>query len=62
MPKLIKFQNKGKNDTPSGACAPPEGTILLSEILILVSSISYLAVGKKVNKWFFDGNNFNFSK
>ena len=46
---------------PSGACAPPGGTIFLSGILILVSSISYLSMVKNV-KWFFDGKKFNFSK
>ena len=61
MPKSAKFQNNSKNDLPSGACAPPGGTIFLSEILILVSSISYLSMVKKA-KWFFDGNKFNFSK
>ena len=61
MPKSAKFQNDGKNDPPSGACAPPRGTIFLSEILILVSSLSYLSMVKKT-KLLFDGNKFNFSK
>ena len=60
-PKSPKFQNSGKNDLPSGACAPPGGTIFLSKILVLVSSISYLSMVKKA-KWFFDGKKFNFSK
>ena len=41
-PKSAKFQNNSKNNPPSGAQAPPGGTIFLSEILILVSSILYL--------------------
>ena len=59
MPKSAKFQNNAKNDSPSGACAPPEGTIFLSEILILVISISCLSMVKK-SKWFFDEKKFNF--
>ena len=55
MPKSAKFQNNGKNDSPSGACTPPGGTKFLSEILILVSSITYLSMVKKA-KWFYDGN------
>ena len=43
----------------SGAWAPPRGTIFLSEILILVSSISYLSMVKRA-KWFFDGKNLIF--
>ena len=54
MPKLVKFQNNNKNDSPSGACTPPGGTIFLFEILILASPNSYLSVVKKA-KWFFDG-------
>ena len=54
-PKSAKFQN---NDSPSEAWAPPEGTIVLCEILILVSFISYLSMVKKA-KWFFDGKTFN---
>ena len=61
MPKSAKFQNDSKNDPPSGTCAPPRGTIFLSKILILVSSISYLSMVKK-SKWFFDGKKINFSK
>ena len=61
MPKSAKFQNNSKNDLPSGACTPTGGTIFLSEILILVSSISYLSMVKKA-KSFFDGKKFNFSK
>ena len=61
MPKSAKFQNNGKNDPPSVVCAPPRGTIFLFEILILVSSVSYLSMVKKA-KWFFDGKKFNFSK
>ena len=57
-PKSAKFQNNGKNDSPSEAWAPPEGTIVLCEILILVSFISYLSMVKKA-KWFFDGKTFN---
>ena len=60
MPKSAKFQNDSKNDPPPGACTPPRGTIFLSEILILVSSMSYLSMFKKA-KWFFDGKKFNFS-
>ena len=54
MQKSATFQNNSKNDSPSGAWAPPRGTKFLSEILILVSSISYLSMVKKA-KWFFDG-------
>ena len=50
-----------KNDTPSGAQAPARGTIFLSEILMLVSSISYLSMGK-IAKWFFDRKTFRFFK
>ena len=53
IPKSSKFENSAKNDSPSGACSTPGGTIYLSEILILVISISYLLV--KTAKWFFDG-------
>ena len=53
-PKSAKFQNNSKNDAPSGPCTPPGGTIFLSEILILVSSIFYLSVVKKAI-WFFEG-------
>ena len=60
-PKSAKFQNNSKNDLPSRAYAPAGGTRLLSEILILVSSVSYLSMVKKA-KWFFDGKKFNFSK
>ena len=60
-PKSATCQNNGKNDLPSGTCTPPGGTISLSEILILVSSISYLSIVKKA-KWFFDEKKFNFSK
>ena len=52
--KSAKFQNNSKNDTPSGGWALSGGTILLSEILILVSFISYLSMIKKA-KWFFEG-------
>ena len=45
----------------SGAWAPPEGTILLSKILILVSFISNVSMVKKT-KCFFDGKTSNFSK
>ena len=61
VPKSPKYQNNGKNDLLSGACAPPAGTIFLTEILILVSSMSYHFMAKKA-KWFFDGEKFNFSK
>ena len=61
MPKSANFQNNGKNDLPSQACAPPRGTISLSEILILVGSISYLSMVEKA-KWFFDGKKFSFYK
>ena len=60
-PKSAKFQNKSKNNPPSGPCIPPRGTIFLSKILILVSSTSYLSMVKQA-KWFFDGNKLNFSK
>ena len=53
MPKPSKFKNSAKNDSPSGACGTPGGTRYLSEILILVISISYLLV--KTAKWLFDG-------
>ena len=56
MSKSTKFQNNSKNDTPSGACA-----IFLSEILILVISMSYLFMVKNA-EWFFDEKKFNFSK
>ena len=46
-PKSAKFQNNAKNDPRSGYCAPPGGTIFLSEILILVISISYLSMVEK---------------
>ena len=61
MPKSAKFQNNGKNDPPSEAGAPHGGTMFLSEILVLVSSVSYLSMVKKAN-CFFDGKKFNFSK
>ena len=61
MSKSAKFQNNGKNDPLSGVCTPPGGTIFLSEILILVSSISYLSVVKKAKR-FFDEKKINFSK
>ena len=57
MPKSGKFQKNSKNDSPSGAWAPPGGTIFLSEILI--SYILYLSMIKKA-KWFCDGNNLIF--
>ena len=38
-PKSSKFQNYSKNDAPSGSWEPPGGTMFLSEILILISSI-----------------------
>ena len=59
MPKSAKFQNNSKNYPPSGSCAPLGGTIFLSEILILVSSISYLSTVKKA-KWFLMGKNLIF--
>ena len=59
MSKSVKFQNSSNNDFPSGARAPPGGTIFLSQILILVSSISHLSMVKKA-KWFFDGKNLIF--
>ena len=59
MLKSATFQNNGKNDSPSGAWAPPRCTKFLSEILILVSSISYLPMVKKA-KWFFHGKIFFF--
>ena len=55
-PKSAKLQINSKNDLLSGPC-----TIFLSEILILVSSVSYLPMVKKP-KWVFDGKKFNFSK
>ena len=61
MPKSVKFQNNGKNDFSSGPCAPHGGTICLSEILILVSSITYLSM-VKIGKWFLDEEKFSFSK
>ena len=61
MPKSATFQNNNKNDSPSGACTPPGGTMFLSEILILVGSNSYLSMVEKA-KWFFERNKFNFSK
>ena len=60
-PKSAKCQNSSKNDPTSGTCTPPRGTIFLSEILILVSSVSHLSMIKKA-KWFFDGKKINFSK
>ena len=60
-PKSAKFQINNKNDSPSGACAPPRGTVFLSEILALVSSISYLSMVRKA-KWFFDAKTFNLSE
>ena len=59
MLKSATFQNNGKNYSLSGAWAPPGGRKFLSEILILVSSISYLSMVKKA-KWFFHGKNFFF--
>ena len=56
MPKSAKLQNNSKNDPPSGSCAPPGSTIFFSEILTLVSSVSYLCMVKNA-KWFFDGKN-----
>ena len=58
-PKSATFQNNSKNDFPSGAWAPPGGTILLSKILILVNSIAYLSMVKKA-KWFVDGKSLIF--
>ena len=58
-PKSAKFQNNSKNDSPSGAWATSGGTIFLSKILILVSSIAYLSMVKKA-KWFADGKNLIF--
>ena len=54
MSKSAKSQNNGKNHLPSGTSAPPGGTIFLSEILILASSLSDLSMAKKA-KWFFHG-------
>ena len=63
MPKSAKFQSNGKNDPPSGPCASPGGTIFLSKILILVSSISLVDISLvKKAKWVFDEKIFNFSK
>ena len=62
MPKSAKFQNNDKNDSPSGACAPPEGTIFLSEILILGSSIYHISLWLKKLNGFLIGKKFNFSK
>ena len=45
----------------SGAHEPRRGTTSFSEILILVSSISYLSMVKKT-LWFCDGKTFNFLK
>ena len=56
MPESAKFQNNNENDSPLGVWLPPGGTMFLSEIFILVSSISYLSIVKKA-KWFFDGKN-----
>ena len=55
---LLNFKN-GRNDTPSRNRAPPLSAIFPSEILILVSSISYLSTVKKA-KWLFDGKTFIF--
>ena len=52
MPKSTEFQNNGKNDLSLGDCTPPRGTIFLSEILMLVSSISFLSMVKKPNGFF----------
>ena len=41
MVKMILFHSEAQ--------APPRGTIFLSEILLLVSSMPYLAVIKKAN-------------
>ena len=60
-PKSAKLQNIGKNDPSSGVCTPHRGIIFLSQILILVSSISYLFMVKKA-KWFSDTKKFNFFK
>ena len=60
MPKSAKFQNNCKNDFPSGTWAPSRGTTFLSEILILVSSISYFSMVEKA-KWF-DGKKMIFQK
>ena len=49
LPKSAKFQNKDKNDLRLGAQAPPRGTMFLFKIWILVSSISYLSMIKKLN-------------
>ena len=55
MRKSAKFQNNGKIDPPSGICAPPGGTIFLSEILTCLSMV-------EKTKWFFNGKKFNFHK
>ena len=55
IPKSVKFQNNGKNDSTSGTWAPPGGTIFLFEILILVSSIFSQCL-KKLNGFFMGKN------
>ena len=61
-PKSVKFQNNGTNDLPPATWAPPGSTIFLSEILVwissmvLISSMSYLSMAKKVTS-VFDGKN-----
>ena len=56
MTKSAKFQNHIKNDPLSGACAPTEGAIFFSEILILVSSISYLSMVEKTKRFLMGEN------
>ena len=53
MQKSAKFQNNGKIDPPSGICAPPGGTIFLSEILTCLSMV-------EKTKWFLMGKNSTF--
>ena len=60
-PKSAKFENNSRNDPPLGTGAPPKGTIFLSEIFVLVSSISHLSMDKKL-KCLFNGKAFNFLK
>ena len=50
--KSAKFQNKSTNVSYSGASAPPGGTTFFTEILILVSSISYLSMVQKAKQLF----------
>ena len=52
--KICKISKYQKSDTPLWACTPPWGKIFLSEVLIVVSSISYLSMVEKAT-WFFDG-------